>query len=242
MKPFTIALACCGCWLIGLSGCTSTSTTNTARAAKEQLLISNAVDRTLNKVSFAPLSGQRVYVEEKYLECVDKPYVAGSIRHRVARSGARIVDKPEEADVVMEIRSGGVGTDTAESFLGVPEIALPGMLTLPEIRFATKTAQQGFAKIGIVAYDAASKEVLGDGGMSIAHADDVNWSVLGLGPWMSGTIQTEIQQAKTRQTGQAWQPLPSRVAFSTPHMSAGSYTEAPAQPRFHMATDTKVVE
>ena len=211
-------------WMVGVTGCSSTMTTNTARAAREQLLISNAVDRSLNKVNFAPLANQRAYIEEKYLNCVDKPYITGSIRHHVVHSGAAIVENPDDADVIMEIRSGGVGTDQEEAFIGVPEITLPGMLTLPEIRVATKSTQQGFAKIGIVLLDARSRKSLGTGGVSLAHSADTNWSVLGVGPFQSGTVRQEIQTAKTRQPGQPWQPLPRRVAFSAPERDQSDNT------------------
>ena len=213
MKHLTVS-AVCLCLGI-LSGCTSTTTTNTARAAKEQLLISNAVDRALNKVNFSPLAGQRVFVEDKYLDCVDKPYVMGSIRHRVAREGARLALKVEDADIILEPRSGVIGTDMAESYVGIPEVVLPGMLTLPEIRLANKEQQQGFAKLGMVVLDAKSGTVLGDGGVSIAQADDSNLYVMGMGPWKTGTINEEIGESKGRRVGQPYRPLPNTIAFDS---------------------------
>src|SRR5579859_2942442 len=92
---------------LGLSGgCTSTKQSNTARTATEQLLISNAVDQSLNKIDFTPLAGSSVFVEDKYLDCVDKGYVLGSIRHKLLQARATIAGKPEEATAVMEVRSG----------------------------------------------------------------------------------------------------------------------------------------
>ena len=81
------------------SGCANMKKTDTARTGKEQLLISNAVDQSLSKVNFEPFAGRAVYVEEKYLDCVDKGYVASSIRHRVSRAGGTLVSKVEDADV-----------------------------------------------------------------------------------------------------------------------------------------------
>ena len=56
---FTAGLA------VAITGCTNTSTSNTARTAKEQLLLSNAVDQSLDKVDFTPLYGQKVFVDDK---------------------------------------------------------------------------------------------------------------------------------------------------------------------------------
>ena len=155
-----------------LAGCTTARQSNTARTAREQLLISNAVDQALSKVDFASFQGQRVLVDEKYLDCTDKGYVVGSIRHRLMMNGASIATKPEEADVVMEVRSGGVGTDDADSYLGIPQIVLPGMLTLPEVKLVTRNRQSALAKIGLVAYDAKNHQLLGAGGVSSSMSDD----------------------------------------------------------------------
>ena len=62
------------------------------------------------------LNEKKVLVEEKYLDCVDKAYVLGSVRDRVVRGGAELVTKPEEADIILEVRSGGVGTDMSNTF------------------------------------------------------------------------------------------------------------------------------
>lgn len=203
------------CALIAVSaGCTSAKSSNTARTGKEQLLISNAVDQSLDTVDFRPFAHRKVFVDEKYIDCVDKNYVVGSIRHRVLRQGGTLVSKREDADVVIETRSGAVGTDTSESFVGIPEITLPGMLTLPEIRLLTKSSQQGTAKIGLVAYDAKTSQVLGDGGLSVARSDDNNWYVFGVGPYQNGSVRQELQRASYSRVGQPHMQLPTQVAFS----------------------------
>jgi hypothetical protein len=199
-------------------------TSNTARTGMEQLLISNAVDQSLDKINFAPFANQVVYVEEKYLDCVDKNYVAGSIRHRLLRVNATLASKPEEATVVMEIRSGGVGTDTAESFFGTPAITLPGMMTIPEVKLVTHQNQTAVAKIGIVAVDGKTKESLGSGGLTMAKSDDSNWFVLGVGPYQNGTVRHEVTRGLQNHQGTVNQPLPQMVAFQAP-MSGGLEAE-----------------
>lgn len=202
--------------LAGLCGCTSSRTTNTARTAREQLLLSNAVDQSLAKVDFSAFQGANLYIEEKYLDCVDKGYIVGSLRHRAMVSGVHLASKPEEADIVLELRSGAVGTDTADSYLGVPEVVLPGLLTLPEVRLIARNNQSAVAKLGIVAYDAKTKQLLGQGGVSSSLSRDNNWYVFGVGPYQNGELKSEIQRTTVRQPGQAVQPLPSYVAFDTP--------------------------
>ncbi len=218
------------------AGCASTSTSNTARTAKEQMLISDAVERSLSKVDFRPVAGQNVFVEEKYLDCVDKPFVVGSVRHQVMRFGGRLVDAADGADVVIELRSGGVGTDTSESFLGTPEIALPGMLTIPEIHLAERKSQKAYARIGMVMYDARSRAVLGEGGVAAAESDDHNWFVFGIGPVQSGSLEESIRAAQRPAPGMKFRKMPTVVAFqSRPSLE----TPASSDVRFASRSETE---
>ena len=59
--------------------------------------------------------------------------------------------KAEDADVIVEVRSGAVGTDQSETYVGIPEIAVPGPLpvAIPQVKFWSKSTQTGTAKIGI---------------------------------------------------------------------------------------------
>ena len=136
-------LVCAG--IVSVTGCTSTNSSNTARTATEQMLVSNAVDQSLSKVDFQAFGDRKVFVEEKYLDCTDKNYVVSSVRHRVLMQGAQIVAKPEDADLILELRSGAVGTNTSNSFLGIPQIQLPGMISTPEIKLVNRVNQTGMA-------------------------------------------------------------------------------------------------
>lgn len=200
------------------------SSSDTARTGMEQLLISNAVDQSLNKIDFRPLAGQIVHVEEKYLECTDKNYILASLRHRLMYAGAEIAAKPEDATVILEARAGSVGTDRAKTFIGMPEIAIPGPMPIafPEIRIVERGRHTGTAKIGIVAYDAKTKEPLGPGGLSLAKSDDNNWYVLGMGPFQNGSVRSEVTTSLSR--GSQKNTLPVEVALRPP--SNGQFNES----------------
>ena len=167
---------------------------DTARTAKEQLLISNAVDQALARVDFGTLSDQNIFLDEQYLDCVDRKYIVGAIRHEILRAGGRLVGKREEADLVVEVSSGAVGTDREESKIGIPTISvpLPMPIELPEINIASRTRQTGTAKLGLIAYDAKTGDAAGNGGRVLARSDDTNWSILGLGPLNTGSVREEI--------------------------------------------------
>lgn len=220
-----LGLGCLAGLMVFAAGCASTKTSNTARTAQEQLLISNSIDQALNKVDFTAFGGRKVFIDEKYLECVDKNYVVGSVRHRALRSGARVVEKADEAEIIVEVRSGGVGTNISDMYVGTPELSVPGPfpVSLPEVRLLSKQAQTGIAKIGIVAYDAKTRQMLGDGGMTMAQSDDSNWYLMGMGPYQNGTVRQEISNGLNTPPA-TYQPLPYNVAFDDPQ------TGTPANP------------
>jgi hypothetical protein len=180
---------------IVFTGCTTTRTTDTARTGMEQLLISNAVDQTLDKVALPPVTGRKVFVDDKYLEAVDKGYILGSLRQRLMNNGAHVVDAKDGSDMTIEIFSGGVGTDNVESYVGVPGLTVPGMpVEIPEVRVYEKKSQFGTAKLGLVAYATTTGEMLYDSGRTLARADDSRWSVMGVGPFQEGSVREEVNR------------------------------------------------
>lgn len=187
--------------LVVAAGCSTTRTTNTARTGMEQLLISNAVDQNLDNAAFPDVQGRKVFVNDKYLDAVDKGYILGSIRQKVLSRGGQLVDAKDGSDVTIEVFSGGVGTDNTERYVGMPGLAVPGMpIELPEVRLYEKTSQFGTAKLGVVAYDTNNGQLMYDNGKSLARADDTRWSVLGIGPFEEGSVRSEVRRGSTPPT------------------------------------------
>lgn len=200
-----------------LAGCSTARTTQTQRTAKEQLLISSSVDQALDKIDFSAFDGHAVYLEEKYLEGVDKSYVVGSLRHRLLYAGAALMPEADDAEIIVEARSGGIGTDNQEMFVGSPEFKAPVPaipVSVPEVKVVSRNTQTATAKIGIVAYDAKTRQILGSGGVTLAQADDHNWYIFGAGPYRRGSIHHDYD----RSTAPVETPgrLPPKIGFAAP--------------------------
>ncbi|GAA5505371.1 DUF6655 family protein [Novipirellula caenicola] len=194
-KNLALAGVTCCTSVMGV-GCASTKTSNTARTGTEQILISAAIDRAFSNVQFNELAGYKVFIDDKYLDSVDKSYLMATLRHKVFESGGHLVTAIDKADVVLEPRSGGVGTDTQESYVGIPALGMPGLpIELPEIKIASRNTQMGTAKIGLVCYDAKTGIALGSGGESTALTHNNDTYVLGVGPFRSGSVIDQRQKA-----------------------------------------------
>lgn len=189
-----------GSWIgfiVCFTGCATQKESHTARTGVEQLLISSAIDQSLDRVDLSPLKEKQVFLETKYLDCVDKNYIILSMHHRLMNQGSKLVDKPESADAVVAVASGAVGTDGQELFVGIPEIPLPppSPVAIPRLSLLTRTKMNGTAKLLVVAYDVKTKAPLLQNGVALARSDQQNWNILGAGPVQSGSVPDEIVAA-----------------------------------------------
>lgn len=189
-------VACGALALVAAAGCGTTKWSDSPRTATEQLLISDAVDRAVSEIDFGVLAGHDVYLQTKYFDgAVDDKYVIGTLRQHMLASGCIIKDKLEDAQYVVELRAGAIGTNRNDLLFGVPQTSLPtgGMFpvaptSIPEIPLMKRTNQQAVAKIAVFAYERLSGQpVWQSGTRQIASKAKDIW-VFGTGPFQSGTI------------------------------------------------------
>jgi hypothetical protein len=182
---------------------------DTLRTGTEQILLSAAIDRSVNGFDFNVLEGKDVYFDAQYLKGVsDEGYIISSIRQRLLAAGVFLKSTRDEATYVVEARAGAIGTNRQDVLIGVPQTSLPtGAFTggvpsvIPEIPLAKKTHQKGVAKIAVFAFNQATGQAVWQSGTAPVTADARDTWILGTGPFQRGSIYTG-----TRFTGQ-------RVAF-----------------------------
>jgi len=179
--------------LVLLSGCSTIKQSDTSRTGLEQLLISNAVDQSLNKVDLSPISGAKVHIKTDLLDCVDKNYIILATKSRLMANQCVIVDKPEDAEIQLEIASGGVGTDRTELVVGTPEVPLGLMGSIPKVNFYERNKAMGTAKLVVVATDVKTKQPMINSGFALARSDHQYWTMLGAGPILSGSVAEQIR-------------------------------------------------
>src|ERR1700744_295083 len=92
--------------LLLLGGCTTEKTTDTARSATEQLLLSTAIDHALQSINLKILAHRKVFLDATYFDSYDSKYVLGTIRDALSRDGAILEDTAAASDIIVEARSG----------------------------------------------------------------------------------------------------------------------------------------
>jgi len=180
--------------LSALSGCATMKESDTSRTGLEQLLVSGAVDQSLAKIDFSPVSNAKVFLKTDFLDCVDKNYILLSTRSKLLSNRCTLVDKAEDADVVMEIASGGVGTDRTELVVGSPEIPLGLMGSVPKVNIYERKKAMGTAKLVIIATDTQSKQSVINSGFSLARSDHQHWTLMGTSPILSGSVADQLKE------------------------------------------------
>jgi hypothetical protein len=197
----TVSLLLALCALVATTGgCATIRTTDPPRTATEQFLLSGAASRAIDQLSSESLRDRRVFLDTAYLgssqTANEYAFLVGELRAKLLLSGIRLVPKREEAQVLVELRSGGLGIDRLEFLLGIPALYMPQAsasssgvpLATPELAIVKSTKQRGFASVAYVAYWADTGEVVAHSGPFIGRTVREDWWIFGTGPRTVGNI------------------------------------------------------
>jgi len=179
-----------------LAGCGTTRSTDSARTATEQLLISDAIDRAVQTVDFTPLAGQTIYLDDSRLDdVVDRDYLVSTLRQHLLASGCTLKESRKDAEFIIEARAGAVGTDRNDLLFGIPATNVPQILpmpgvpaAIPEVPLAKRRDQRGVAKISMFAYHRESGQPVWQSGMAARESSSNDVWLFGAGPFQYGSI------------------------------------------------------
>ena len=180
--------------------------------ATEQLVLSDAVDQSISRIDFRPLSGRRVYLDTSYLRqvkgdmFVNAEYVTSALRQQIVAAGCLIQDASSDADVIIEARIGTLGADDHRVTFGVPQNnalsaassiipGVPQIPTIPEIAFARREAREAAAKVAAFAYDRETRAPIWQSGVDSAVSTARDTWVMGVGPFQGGSIREQTKLA-----------------------------------------------
>ncbi len=186
LRRLAFALAA-GPILLLLAGCHSLEISKPKRTMAEQLLLSTAADRAVHGVDLSVLRARKVFLEEKYFDSVDKPYVMGTIRELILTNGALLVASADKADIIAEARSGALGIDTRETLVGIPAIPFPiplvGTITTPEVSLYKSEKADALGRFSLVFFERESGAHLHSSGAMPGVSQFHYYKILSLIHW-----------------------------------------------------------
>jgi hypothetical protein len=183
------------------TGCATIRVTDPPRTATEQFLLSVAASEAIEQLSATALRDRRVFVDSTYLTGVTVPtgeyaFMLGELRFRLLAAGVRLVSAREQAEIILEVRSGGLGIDRTEYLLGIPALYLPAVasevgdvpLATPELAIVKSTKQRGYASVAFVAFWNDTGELVATSGPFVARTFRDDFWFFGIGPRTVGDI------------------------------------------------------
>lgn len=197
--------------LWGGIGCATIRVTDPPRTATEQMLLTGAAQAAVEQLSADAMRDRVVYVDTTYLTTAwqtapELSYMIGEFRSRLLKGGARLAPTRDKAQIIIEVRSNGVGVDRLEFLLGIPPIGLSAIAgavggsaaVTPELAILKSTRQYGFASVAFVAYWADTGELLASSGPFVGRTFREDWWIFGTGPRTVG----DIPPAQRRREGE----------------------------------------
>ena len=193
---------------LALTGCGTLK----SQTATQQLLLSDAVDRSIASIDFSPLSGKTIYLDVTYIRAikgfgfVNAEYIISSLRQQLFAADCLIQEDRTKAEYIVEARVGTLGNDSHDITYGIPasnSLAKAASVvnnsfpvpTLPEVSLARRSDQTGAAKIFVFAYDQKTREPIWQSGLAQARSTSQDTWVLGAGPFQRGTIHEGMRFA-----------------------------------------------
>jgi hypothetical protein len=207
--------------LISLSGgCATIRVTDSEFTATQQFLENVASERAVAQLSMDGLRDQLVYVDSNYLfpplhhpieqqllvePSFEHAFLLGEVRARLLTEGVRLTSERNEANVVVEVRSAGVGVDDYEYLFGLSAATVTSIggalgsaatagasggtaILGSQIAILQTTKLKGYASVAIVAYRAKTGELVATSGPYVGRTLREDFWILGFGPRTIGNI------------------------------------------------------
>ncbi|MBP3558142.1 MAG: hypothetical protein J6K20_10650 [Thermoguttaceae bacterium] len=170
-----------------LVGCGTTKFSDTGRTATEQLLISSAMEDVVDEYDYSRLAGLKVHIKIAN-STVDSSYLQSLVRQQLAANGAFVRDAADDADYILEVAPGAVGTNRYDLMYGIPETSIPAIGTLaatsiPEFALIKRTDQKAQVKLNMWAYNKTTGAIIWQSGLKTKSSNIRDRWFFGAGPF-----------------------------------------------------------
>jgi hypothetical protein len=186
--------------LFVVMGCATIRITDPAETADQLFLESEATRFAVQRINCDQLRDRKVYVDTTYLTIQRQNsdalsfqqipqqflFLVAELRTKFLMSGARLVDKKSDAEIVVEARSGGISVNRMDYLLGLANVTIPteGVasipFTTPELALLKSSKQFGFASVAFVAYWRDSGEVVASSGPFVGRTARQDYWIFGV--------------------------------------------------------------
>lgn len=184
MTKTIASFSCCAAMLLLLlSGCADPKITSTGRNAIEQLLLTTAVDRSVSKLDFRMLAGEKVRIDYGNLAPqTEKNYVQAALEAHLSAAGAIIALKADEAKYVLRPVCAALATEDNRIMFGTPSLPIPVpdvnlSLVIPELPLYKRVNRYGVCKLSVEIVEAKTNKQARIVGPAVSSSINTNWVI-----------------------------------------------------------------
>ncbi|MCP4179342.1 MAG: hypothetical protein GY756_16410 [bacterium] len=177
------------------SACSTPNITNSKRSSKEELVLSTAIDNALGSCGMKAIQKKKIFIDTANLKTDDpleQAYLIGATRAFLGSSGALLVDKKDDSEMIFELYSGVLATNYRVYLLGVPSFPVPvpfsaALVQTPELALFKKFHQTGTCKLlfNLVNKDDGSQIIFKNAILGNGYIHE--YTILGIS-WMDSNI------------------------------------------------------
>jgi hypothetical protein len=183
---------------LALAACTTARESEPGRTATEQLLFSVAAERAVDQLALDIPADTKVFVDPAYVEGTDSKYLLSTIRNRVLKHGAALVDGKDQADTVIEPRIGAISIDRGNTLVGTPHFDIPvplaGGVGFPQLAIYKRDTQQGVIKVAATSYDPKTGKLIQDREPVYGFSHKTDRVVLFLFSWSGNDLMPDPEK------------------------------------------------
>ncbi|MBQ7109863.1 MAG: hypothetical protein IJO06_01470 [Thermoguttaceae bacterium] len=180
-----------------LVGCGTTKFSDTGRTATEQLLISSAMEDVVDEYDYSRLAGLKIHIKIAN-STTDSAYLQSLVRQQLAANGAFVRDAADDADYILEVAPGAVGTNRYDLMYGIPETSIPAIGTLaatsiPEFALIKRTDQKAQVKLNMWAYNKTTGAIIWQSGLQTKSSNIRDRWFFGAGPFTNASYESGMR-------------------------------------------------
>lgn len=210
----------------GSGGCATLRVTDPPRTADEEFLLTEAATKAIAQLSLNAMRGRLVWVVSEYAFSTTQPFeqsfltnevreprfenafLIAELRSKLLQTGARLAASRDQAEVILEVRTGALSINRVDFLLGVPATYLGGngsssntltqlVVATPELDLFKSIKQQGFSSVAFVAYWKSTGELLATSGPFVGRTFRNDYFILGYAlPALGNIPPTQVGPAK----------------------------------------------
>jgi hypothetical protein len=127
----------------------------------EQLLLSQAIERSLVDLQVPTLEGAAVFMEIEGLP-PDLSYVKTMVAEQLGLQNIKLKDSKEKAQYLAKVIVHSLGTEQGKTLFGMPEVTQAGIFpfALPELALYKEVRQKGYARLSLNIFDMANGKLV----------------------------------------------------------------------------------